>query len=417
MAELGIALVGCGTVGSAVVDRWRAAAFPAGTRLVGVAVRDPARERRTSLEGIRVTTDASALVLDPAVGLVIEASGDTEVGLRLAGDAFAAGKHFVTAGKDLVARHGGALEESAGARRVAFRYEAAVAAAVPIVALLRHRLSPGDLRGFTGVLNGTCNFVLGELDAGRPFADAIREARERGFAEADSRRDTSGRDSADKVAILARLLGVSVSPEDVPFEGIESLDPSDFAYGRRRGWALRLLGTFRDEGAQAVAGVAPSFVPESSLLARARGAENAIVLASAHAGEVGLIGPGAGGAPTATALLADVGTVAREGAGRALPRPRPAALVRDETRRRHYVRVEGAADAGRVLLQGLHDRGCAPESVTSPSAGRFQLVTGPLATAALRDALERIAPEAVVLPIVEDDAAARSAGGEARPAA
>jgi homoserine dehydrogenase len=398
MSERGVALVGCGTVGSAVVDRWRAAAFPDGARLVGVAVRDLARSRRTALDGLRVSSDALALAADPAVSLVIEASGDTGLGLRLAEAAFAAGKHFVTAGKDLVARHGAALEEAAALHGVAFRYEAAVAAAVPIVALLRHRLSPGDLRGFTGVLNGTCNFVLGELAAGRSFADALAEARARGFAEADSRRDTSGRDSADKVAILARLLGARVSPEDVPFEGIEALDPDDFAYGRRRGWALRLLGSFRDEGDRAIVGVAPSFVPESSLLARARGPENAIVLESAHAGDVGLIGPGAGGAPTATALLADVAAVVREGAGRPLPRPREVAVAPDDLPRRHYLRAENAGD-GRALLQRLHDGGFLPESVTSPRTGCFQVITAAGPLQGLREALAGVAPSAVVLRI------------------
>jgi homoserine dehydrogenase len=416
MAELGVALVGCGTVGSAVVERWRGAAFPEGARLVGVAVRDPAR-RRDALAGLRVTGDALSLARDPEVGLVLEASGDTGLGLRLAGAAMAAGKHFVTAGKDLVARHGAALEESAAAHGVAFRYEAAVAAAVPIVALLRHRLSPGDLRGFSGVLNGTCNFVLGELAAGRSFADSVAEARARGFAEPDSRRDTSGRDTADKVAILARLLGVRVSPEDVPCEGIEGLDPSDIEFGRRRGWALRLRGFFRDEGARVVAGVGPAFVPESSLLARARGAENAVVLESAHAGDVGLIGPGAGGAPTATALLADVADVVREGRGRPLPRPREAGLAEDATPRRHFVRVDGGPELGRVVLQRLHDRGLAPEWVTSPRAGCFQVVGGPAATQRVRDALAGVAPQALVIPIVEERAAAAEAGGEGRPAA
>lgn len=414
MSDLGIGLIGCGTVGSAVVDRWRSGAFPAGARLLGVAVRDVSRER--GLAGLRVTSDALALAADPEVAIVVEASGDTELGRRVSEAAFAAGKHVVTAGKDLVARHGAALEDEAAAHSVAFRYEAAVAAAVPIVALLRHRLSPGDLLGFTGVLNGTCNFVLGELAAGRPFADAIREARERGFAEADSRRDTSGRDSADKVAILARLLGARVSPEDVPYDGIEALDPDDFAYGRRRGWALRLVGSFHDGGARATAGVAPSFVPESSLLARARGPENAIVLQSAHAGDVGLIGPGAGGAPTATALLADVAAVVREGAGRPLPRPRDVVIAPESTPRRHYVRADVPASAGRALLQRLHDRGLAPESVTSPRPGRFQLVTGPVPTPALRGALVAAAGPTVVLPVVEEPAASL-AGGAGRPAA
>ena len=414
MSDPGVGLIGCGTVGSAVVDRWRSGAFPAGARLLGVAVRDLARER--GLAGLRVTSDALALVADREVAVVVEASGDTELGLRVCEAAFAAGKHVVTAGKDLVARHGTALEDAAARQGVAFRYEAAVAAAVPIVALLRHRLSPGDLLGFTGVLNGTCNFVLGELAAGRPFSEAIREARERGFAEADSRRDTSGRDSADKVAILARLLGARVSPEDVRFDGIEALDPDDFAYGRRRGWALRLVGSFHDGGAHATAGVAPSFVPESSLLARARGAENAIVLQSAHAGDVGLIGPGAGGAPTATALLADVAAIVREGAGRPLPCPREVAIAEDAAPRRHYVRADVPSSAGRALLQRLHDRGLAPESVTSPRTGRFQLVTAPVPTPALRNALAGAAGPAVVLPVIEDTAAA-IAGGAGRPAA
>ena len=398
MSGLGCALVGCGTVGSAVVARWHAGSFAPGARLVGVAVRDLSARRRVSLDGLVVTTDALALVRDPSVGAVIEASGDTELALRLADAAFAAGKHFVTAGKDLVARHGAALEDAAAAHGVAFRYEAAVAAAVPIVALLRHRLSPGEVRGFTGVLNGTCNFVLGRLAEGRPFAEAIAEARARGFAEADSRRDTSGRDSADKVAILARLLGVRVAPEDVPFEGIEALEPADFVFGRRRGWSLRLVGSFRDEGGRVVARVAPSFVPDTSLLARARGAENAIVLDSPHAGEVGLIGPGAGGAPTATALIADVATVAREGAGQRLPPPRETALSPDETPRRHYVRVENAGD-GRALLQRLHERSCAPESVTSPRAGCFQVVTAASPPHTLREALRGITTGAVVLRI------------------
>jgi homoserine dehydrogenase len=416
MPELRCALVGCGTVGSAVVERWRSGSFPAGARLTHVAVRDRTALRRVSLQGLAVVTDALALARDPAVDLVIEASGDTALGLGLADAAFAAGRHVVTAGKDLVARHGAALEAAAAAHAVAFRYEASVAAAVPIVALLRQRLSPGEVRGFRGVLNGTCNFVLGELADGRTFAEAVAEARARGFAEADSRRDTSGRDSADKVAILARLLGVRVSPDDVPFAGIEALDPSDLEFGRRRGWSVRLVGSFRDEGGRVVAGVAPSFVPDSSLLARARGAENAIVLDSPHAGDVGLIGPGAGGAPTATALLADLAAVAREGAGRPLPEPREAALVPDDTPRPHYVRVDGAGD-GRALLQRLHERALAPEVVTSPRPGCFQLVTAPGSTQALRASLQGVGLGAVVLAVLEPAAGAEGAGGLSASAA
>jgi homoserine dehydrogenase len=203
----------------------------------------------------------------------------------------------------------------------------------------------------------------------------------------------------------------------VPFDGIEALDPDDFAYGRRRGWALRLLGSFRDEGNRAIAGVAPTFVPESSLLARARGAENAIVLESAHAGDVGLVGPGAGGAPTATALLADVAAIVREGAGLPLPQPQEVTVAPDDLPRRHYVRVDGAGD-GRALLQRLHDRGVPPESVTSPRTGRFQVITAAGPLQGLREALAGVAPNAVVLRIDMSPAGdIAGAGDRARPAA
>jgi homoserine dehydrogenase len=410
------ALVGCGTVGSAVVRRFLDGSFPEDARLVRVAVRDLSRARAVDLSTLRATTDAVAAVRDDAVGIVIEATGDSTLGRELALCAFANGKHFVTAGKDLVASHGLELEEAAAAHGVAFRYEAAVAAAVPVIALLRRTLAPRDVRAFEGVLNGTCNFVLGELARGRAFADAVAEARARGFAEADSRRDTSGRDTADKVAILARLLGVQLAPDAIPTEGIDALDPADIAYGRRRGLALRLRGFLRLDDGEVTAGVGPAFLPEASLLARAQGAENAIVFDGAAVGPVGLIGPGAGGAPTAAALLADVREIAREGAGRPLAPPRAVALGADRVLYRHYVRADGAVDGG-VLLRRLHERSLAPEALTSAQAGRFQLLTGPCPTDALRDALHGLAAAVAIVPIVDREAGAQEAGGLGRPAA
>jgi homoserine dehydrogenase len=408
------ALVGCGTVGSAVVRRFRDGTFPEDARLVRVAVRDPARPRSVDLAGLGPTADALAAVRADDVAIVIEATGDRALGRRLALEAFAHGKHFVTAGKDLVASHGLELEDAAAARGVAFRYEAAVAAAVPVIALLRRTLAPRDVRAVEGVLNGTCNFVLGELARGSTVADALSEARARGFAEADSTRDTSGRDTADKVVILARLLGVHLAPDAVPTHGIEALDPADIAYGRRRGLALRLRGFLRLRGDEVAAGVGPAFVPESSLLARAQGAENAIVFDGAADGPVGLIGPGAGGAPTAAALLADVREIAREGAGRPLARPRAVTLVQDAWKRRHYVRADGALDGG-ALLRRLHERGLAPDALTSERPGRFQLLTRPCLTDALRDALGGLAAALAVVPVVDDRAA--DASGRDEPAA
>lgn len=400
-------LVGCGTVGAAVVRRFRDGTFPEDARLARVAVREPSRPRAVDLAGLDPTADAFAAVRAPGIAIVIEATGDRALGRRLALEAFARGRHFVTAGKDLVASHGLELEDAAAARGVAFRYEAAVAAAVPVIALLRRTLAPRDVRAVEGVLNGTCNFVLGELARGRAFADALAEARVRGFAEADATRDTSGRDTADKVAILARLLGVRLAPEAIPTHGIDALDPADIAYGRRRGLALRLRGSLSLGEAAVSAGVGPAFVPEGSLLARARGAENAIVFESSAAGPVGLIGPGAGGAPTAAALLADVREIAREGAGRPPDRPRVVAVSADAVARRHYVRADGASD-GAALVRRLHEHGLAPEALTSDRPGRFQLLTGPGGTEALRAAMAGLAPAVAVVPIVEERAAGAS---------
>jgi homoserine dehydrogenase len=407
-------LVGCGTVGSAVVRRFRDGTFPEDARLVRVAVRDLSRPRGVDLSGLAATADALAAVRADDVAIVIEATGDRALGRRLALESIARGKHFVTAGKDLVASHGLELEDAAAARGVAFRYEAAVAAAVPVIALLRRTLAPRDVRSVEGVLNGTCNFVLGELARGRALADALAEARTRGFAEVDSTRDTSGRDTADKVAILARLLGVRLSPEAIPTQGIDALDPADVAYGRRRGLALRLRGFLHIGEASVAAGVGPAFVPEGSLLARAQGAENAILFDGAGTGPVGLIGPGAGGAPTAAALLADVREIAREGAGRPLGRPRAVALAADAEPRRHYLRTDGLPD-GEILLRRLHERGLAPEALTSERPGRFQLLTRPCATGALGDAMAGLAPTVAVVPIV--DGCAASASGLDEPAA
>jgi homoserine dehydrogenase len=221
------------------------------------------------------------------------------------------GKHVVTANKALVAEAGPFLERLAQQEGVAFRYEAAAAGAVPIVAHLRLGLSPGPVRGFDGVLNGTSNFVLSRLSAGVGFGKALREARERGFAEADPSRDTSGRDAADKLVILARLLGFRIDPDAVSTVPIDGLTPADARFGAGKGWALKQVATFRLEDGAALAAVGPCFVPASSPLSRVDGAENVIVLEAGGVGRLCLSGPGAGGAPTAAAILSDVREILR----------------------------------------------------------------------------------------------------------
>ena len=326
-----------------------------GAALAAVAVRSPRKRRDVDLSSVAVTGEAWDVVRDPRIGLVIDASGDCDAARGWALEGFERGKSFVTAGKALVARHGAELEERAAANGVGFRYEAAVAGALPVVALLRLGLSPGTVRAFEGVVNGTCSYVLSRLAEGVPFAAALDRARQAGLTEADSERDTSGRDAADKLAILARLCGMPIAPAEVSTAGIDGLRPDDVAFGRARGFRLILLAVFRACPGGAIASVAPAFVPADSFLAQARDEENAVLLDGGPAGWLGLLGRGAGRRP-----------VRRRGAVR---RPRDRARVRHSTARArvpeapvvadlalvpHYIRVTrplGAPAPQRALLR------------------------------------------------------------------
>jgi homoserine dehydrogenase len=301
-----VGLVGCGTVGSGVVRLWSEPGHAPGVALKTIAVRDLRTPRLVDVSAWRVTNDAWDVVRDPEIRLVVEATGDTALAHGLALACFETGKSFVTAGKSLVARFGPELEERAAEAGVGFFYEAAVGGALPVVGLLRHGLSPGGIRGFEGVLNGTCNFILSRLGEGLSFPAALAQAQARGFAEEDSRRDTSGLDAAEKLVILARLCGVRLDPAAVPRQGIDNLRSDDVVYGRRRGWALKLIARFQQTADGYTASVAPTFVPEGSLLAHARDEENVIVFDAGAAGSVTLVGRGAGSLPTAAAILSDV---------------------------------------------------------------------------------------------------------------
>jgi len=409
MPLLRCGLVGCGTVGSGVVRLWAQPGQADGVALTTVAVRDPHKPRAVDLGALRVTGDAAALVRDPAVDLVIEATGDTELGRALAVETLARGKPFVTAGKALVVRYGEELEQLAHAHGTAFLYEAAAGGALPIVALLRLSLSPGPARGFEAVLSGTCNFVLTRLAEGVAYEEALAQAREAGLAEPDSTRDTSGQDAAEKLLLLARLLGVRLDGERLPRRGIEGLGPHDAVFARRRGLALRLVARLRlhDDGAEAW--LAPVFVPAHSPLAQARDEQNVVVLDAGAAGQVALSGPGAGSLPTAAAILADVRELARSfpRSRAAAPRPmRALPLLADERPRRHYVTVCGSRGAREAALRALAAEGVQVKEVETPWRGRVQGLTAPAAPASVARALQGLENAlAVAIHDEADDAA------------
>ena len=393
MPDVQCGLIGCGTVGGGVVARWAEEA--AGAALAAVAVRSPRKRRDVDLSAMTVSADAWDVVRNPGIAVVIDTTGDCDAARAWALEGFARGKSFVTAGKALVARHGAELEDAAAAHGVGFRYEAAVAGALPVIALLRLGLSPGTVDAFEGVLNGTCSFILSRLAEGVSFPAALEAARDAGFTEADSARDTSGRDAADKLAILARLCGVPIAAADVPTAGIDGVRPEDVAFGRARGWRLTLLASFRSIRGRATASVAPAFVAEDGFLAQARDEENAVLLDAGPAGWVGLLGRGAGRAPSAAAVLADVRETLRSAPSPCRPRAVEARVAPDVSLAAHYVRVSrplGAVAPQRAVLDAFASEGVGVEFLSAGRLGWVQAITSRVPRERVRRALDRLEP-------------------------
>lgn len=339
-STLRIGLLGCGAVGRELVrllaseaSRF-AEAHGVDLRLVAVASR--ALPRRPELlsaipPGVRVGEDLSAVALAPDVDVVVELLGGLEPAGALVESALRAGRSVVTANKLLLATRGAELARLASRTGAALAFEAAVAGGIPILRALRESFVSDRIEEIGGILNGTCNFLLTEMArTGRPYAEVLAEARTLGYAEADPTTDVEGADAACKVALLARMaFGADVPLEVVRTEGVTRLRPVDFVYAQLLERVPRQLGLARRlPDGRLLLSVRTALVPASSLLARVDGPLNAVRVATAHAGEYVLSGPGAGGAPTAAAVLADVVEIARRGAPSLVPpfgtdEPRP----------------------------------------------------------------------------------------------
>jgi homoserine dehydrogenase len=318
--SVGIGIAGAGTVGGALVRRLMAdrAVVTARTGLDlevrRVVVRDLAKERSFSLPAGAVTADVMDLVTDDSVDLVVEVMGGLEPAGTLVLAALQAGKPVVTANKELIAARAPQLIAAAAASGVPLLFEAAVGGGIPIIRPLTETLAGEQISRVMGIVNGTTNFILGAMtERGWSFADALAEAQRLGFAESDPIADVSGADAVAKAAILAGLaFGVWVDPARVHREGIERLGADDLAAADRLGYVLKLLAIAERTPAGVVARVHPAMVPKGHPLAAIRGATNAIFLSGAAVGELLFAGPGAGGDPTATAVLGDVIDAARE---------------------------------------------------------------------------------------------------------
>jgi homoserine dehydrogenase len=324
---LRLALLGCGAVGSQVVRLLHehaddlAARVGAPIELVGVAVRRPELRRSVEVPAHLLTTDAAGLVARDDVDLVVEVIGGIEPARSLILSALENGASVVTANKALLAHDGGTLFAVAEKANRDLYFEAAVAGAIPILRPLRESLAGDRVRRVLGVVNGTTNFILDKMDStGAGFADALEEAQRLGYAEADPTADVEGFDAAAKAAILASLaFHTRVTASDVYREGITEVSASDVVAAREMGSVVKLLAICElsdgAPGAAVAARVHPAMIPRSHPLASVREAFNAVFVESDAAGQLMFYGPGAGGAPTASAVLGDLVTVARNRIG------------------------------------------------------------------------------------------------------
>jgi homoserine dehydrogenase len=333
-----VALLGCGNVGSALAQllltRQDDIAARTGIRLelVAIAVSDATRSRPASIPGELFVTDAAALVVRDDVDVVVELIGGLHPAQDLIEAALHAGKPVVTANKAVVAASGAELAELADTRGVDLLYEAAVAGAIPIVRTLRESLAGEQIVRVMGIVNGTTNFILTQMEEdGVDFADALAEAQRLGLAERDPTADVEGHDAAAKAAILAALaFGSDVVDVDVHREGISGISAVDVAYANRLGYSVKLLAVAElvDGGPELSVRVHPAMVPKAHPLASVRGAFNAVFVEGAVSGELMLYGRGAGGEPTASAVLGDLVDAARNlRAGAPAPAPKRTSIT------------------------------------------------------------------------------------------
>ena len=297
-APFRVGLLGHGTVGSAFQDllEQRAAAIAATTG------------RRPEISGVLTRSRGDFDEILAGSDAIVELMGGIDPALDHVTRALEAGKHVVTANKQLLSQHGEQLEAAAAAGGAKLGFEAAVAGVVPAIRVIRETLAAAHVERVHGIVNGTTNFILTAMArTGASYDDALREAQELGFAEADPTEDVTGKDAAAKMAILARLaFGAQVSLADVPYQGIEDVTADDIAYARELGLSLKLIGSAeRIDGGISVM-VYPAFLYAGHPLSPVSGSYNAVTIESPAITEITLSGPGAGGSQTASAVLGDV---------------------------------------------------------------------------------------------------------------
>lgn len=348
---LRVGLAGLGTVGASVArilsDKPNLPAKGRNVRLTAVSARDRKRDRGVDLSACQWYDDARELAASDDIDCVVELIGGADgLALDVVSEALSHGKHVVTANKALLAKHGSKLAKLAEQHGAALAFEASVAGGIPIIKVLREALAGNAIHRVSGILNGTCNYILSRMEfEGLTFAECLSDAQRLGYAEADPTFDIEGFDTAHKLAILTSLaFGTEVDAEAVYVEGISSIMPLDLKMADELGYRIKLLGVAERTRDGIEQRVHPTMVSKDSAIAQVMGVTNAVTVNADVVGELTLIGPGAGGNATASAVLADLADVAN--GRKAPPFGRPSAgletVVRAPIQRHeggYYVRL------------------------------------------------------------------------------
>lgn len=319
MKQINVGLLGCGTVGTGVakllIDSYRVISERLGTtlNLKRVADIDIITDRGIQFDEGVLTTDANAIVNDPQIDIIIEMIGGEGIAKDLILKAIDSGKQVITANKALLASQGNTLFKAAAEKGVDLAFEAAVGGCMPIIKTIRESLVANRIDSMTGILNGTCNYILTKItDEKRPFDDALSEAQAKGYAEADPTLDVDGIDTAHKIAILTALAyGTEINLPNVYIEGISKITPLDVEFAEHFGYRIKLLAISKRKGNSIEARVHPTMIPFDNLLSNVNGTVNAIMVSGDAVGDIMLYGRGAGMMPTASAVISDAVDIAR----------------------------------------------------------------------------------------------------------
>ncbi len=414
---LRLAIAGLGTVGATVARHLRtnANAFAANAgrsvAVTAVSARSRGKDRGVDLTGVTWCDDPVAMARDAEADIFVELMGGAGDPARAAVEAaLARGLHVVTANKALLAAHGPALARLAERHGVALKFEASAAGGIPVVKALREALAGNTVKRVSGIMNGTCNYILSRMEAeGLSFAECLKAAQELGYAEADPTFDVEGHDTAHKLALLTSLaFGSEIDADSIYVEGISNVAPLDLKMADELGYRIKLLGVAERTPAGIEQRVHPTMVPKGAQLAQVMGVLNAVSIVGDTVGELTFVGPGAGGGATASAVLADIADIARGEtrpvfgrAADALEKPARAPMQRHEGG--YYVRLTALDRRGvfAAIAGTMAEHGISLESIIQKGAPRQATVPVILITHAttehlIRDAVASIAGKGVL---------------------